>query len=230
METPHSLFTPEPKTTKAEQLFLKYRMWIYGLLSILLGFGIFMLINPPAPSLADDPDAIPTDEMVTSDEAQSGTQGTNGIVVDISGGVLNAGVYLLPNGSIVEDGIKAAGGFSRIADLDTIAKTINRAALVDTHSKIYIPKKGDNLALLAPATGSALASTAPATMATASININTATTSELDILPGVGPVTAQRIIDYRIQNGDYKTIEEIKNVSGISDAKFDQMKDLITIN
>ena len=209
---------------------MKYRLWIYGFLSILLGFGIFMLINPPSPSLADDPNSIPTDEIEVEASPTPNASNASGIVVDISGGVLNAGVYLLPNGSIVEDGIKAAGGFSRIADLDAIAKSINRAALVDTHSKIYIPKKGDSLAALAPATGTQLASGTVDTTTAAKININTATATELDILPGVGPVTAQRIIDYRIQNGDYKSPEDIKNVPGISDAKFDQMRDLITIN
>jgi competence protein ComEA len=61
------------------------------------------------------------------------------------------------------------------------------------------------------------------------VNINTADLSQLDTLPGIGPVTAQKILDYRTQNGQFKTIEEIMNVSGIGQAKFENMKDKISI-
>jgi competence protein ComEA len=61
------------------------------------------------------------------------------------------------------------------------------------------------------------------------ININTATAKELESLPGIGPVLAQRIVDYRAQKGGFKSIEEIKEVSGIGDKKFEAIKDLITV-
>jgi len=61
------------------------------------------------------------------------------------------------------------------------------------------------------------------------VNINTATQTELETLPGIGPSTAQKIIDYRKQNGKFKSIEDIKNVSGIGDVKFNNIKDSITI-
>jgi competence protein ComEA len=68
-----------------------------------------------------------------------------------------------------------------------------------------------------------------ATRVASKINLNTATLAELDALPGIGPSIGQRIIDYRTQNGDFKTIEEIKKVRGIGDALFNQIKDLITV-
>jgi competence protein ComEA len=229
METPLSPFTLEPKTHPAEDLFLKYRYWIIGGLLIVFGTGIYLMLTPPTQSLAQDADAIATDELdQTAASNNPETPTANQIVVDVAGGVSQPGVYFLPSGSIVEDAIKSAGGFSKLADMDAVAKIINRAASVDTHSKIYIPKRGDNLATIIPSPTST-SSTTLLTSSSSKININTATASELDILPGIGPVTAQRIIDYRIQNGDFANIEEIKNVPGLGDAKFDALKDLITI-
>ncbi len=231
METPLSPFTSAPKAHPAETLFLKYRHWLFAILFITLAAGIYLMLTPPALTLAQDKDAIPTDgaQSLSAGSTIAPADQSAQIVVDIAGAVMKPGVYFLNPQSIVEDGIKAAGGFNRLADLDAIAKTINRAASIETHSKIYIPKRGDNLAAIAPS-ATTTTSTSSSTVTTSKVNINTATTTELDILPGIGPVTAQRIIDYRLENGDFKSIDEIKNVPGISDGKFDALKNLITVD
>ncbi|MEZ4210312.1 MAG: ComEA family DNA-binding protein [Patescibacteria group bacterium] len=226
METQSSPSSLEPKPSPAEAIFLKYRFWLFGLLTLTLALGVYLMVAPAPVSLASDPDAIP---IITESELENSTTSTDSqIVVDIAGGVANPGVYFLTGNSIVEDGIKAAGGFSNQADIKAIAQTINRAQQLESHTKIYIPQYGDKLQPTTPTISSS--ATTPSTPVTSSkININTATASQLDILPGIGPVTAQRIIDHRILNGDFSSIEDIQNVTGISTAKFDQLKDMITV-
>jgi competence protein ComEA len=140
--------------------------------------------------------------------------------VYVSGAVATPGVYTLPPKSLVDDAVKAAGGATGEADLDHI----NLAQEVRDQEQVYVPRRGEAPALPAPG--------GPATSATPTgkkININTATVAELDTLPKVGPSTAQKIIDYRTKNGPFKKIEDIKNVSGIADATFEGLKDLITV-
>lgn len=218
METPLSPFTFTPKPDWFDQ----YKYYILAFLLIVMASGLYLILTPPITTLADSPDvrvAGNTSELTIA----SATQSTNGqIVVDIAGGVIHSGIYWLNAGSIIEDAIKASGGFSRLADLDAVGKTINRAQELTNHGKIYIPKKGDTAIVYTPTT------TSSAT-ASSTININTADNAELDLLPGIGPVLSQRIIDYRIQNGNFDSVDDLKNVPGIGDKLFDQLKDLVTI-
>ncbi len=229
METLPSPFTPEPSRLQPKSWFDRYQYYILGGLVLGLMIGIYFSLLPD-PSLANGATSIATDEVsVAGDTSATPSTSTGQIVVDIAGAVANPGVYYLGASSIVEDAIQAAGGFSRLADIDEIARTVNRAGLVEAHSKIYIPKKGDRpVVYTEPPTTNSPANSSPS-LAGTKVNINTATATELDILPGVGPITAQRIIDYRIQQGNFSNIEGIQNVPGIGQAKFDQLKDLITI-
>lgn len=226
METPLSPFSPKPKNTAVEDFILRYQFWIIGGLTTMLLVGIYLMIAPPATSLTNHPEAISTDENRSTENISQPTETSGQIVVDIAGAVQKPGVYFLPANSIVEDGINIAGGFNKLADLNLIAKTINRAESIESHSKIYIPKRGDNINIINTTTTPNLSQNQTSASL---ININTASVTELDLLPGVGPVTAQRIVDHRLQNGDFKSIEEIKNVPGLGDAKFEALKDLIKI-
>ena len=140
--------------------------------------------------------------------------------VYVSGAVATPGVYTLPPRSLVDDAIKAAGGATADADLEKI----NLAQEVRDQQQIVVPRKGE-AAPQQPTPGPGGAGTPGAQK----VNINTATLAELDTLPKIGPTTAQRIIDYRTQNGPFKKIEDLKNVSGIGDATFGGLKDLITV-
>jgi competence protein ComEA len=137
--------------------------------------------------------------------------------VYVSGAVKTPGVYTLAPLSLVDDAVKAAGGATAEADLDRI----NLALEVRDQQQIYVPRKGESAQ---PTT----TNVAPASSATR-VNINTATLADLDKLPKIGPATAQRIIDYRTQNGPFKKIEDLKNVSGIGDVTFEGLKDLVTV-
>jgi competence protein ComEA len=145
--------------------------------------------------------------------------------VYVSGAVATPGVYTLPPHSLVNDALKAAGGASAEADLDRI----NLALEVRDQQQIHVPRKGES-GSAQPTLPSSPDSAATSAMPSAKrININTATLAELETLPKIGPSIAQRIIDYRTRNGPFKTIEDIKNVSGIGDATFEAIKDLIAV-
>lgn len=143
------------------------------------------------------------------------------IYVDIGGAVVNPKLAVLPEGSRVEDAILAAGGLSSDADMTSI----NRAAFLEDGEKIYIPSlvaAGDVTMEVAGAGGM------PAAV-NGKVNINTADSTQLQTLTGVGPATAQKIIDYRTANGRFASIEDIKKVSGIGDKTFEKFKDDITV-
>jgi len=143
--------------------------------------------------------------------------------VYVSGAVATPGVYTLPPRSLVDDALKAAGGATAEADLDRI----NLALEVRDQQQIHVPRKGES-AQPGPSVSGSAAATQGSPVAKR-VNINTATLAELDTLPKIGLVTAQRIIDYRTQNGPFKKSEDLKNVSGIGDATFETLKDLITV-
>jgi len=141
------------------------------------------------------------------------------LVVHITGAVPRPGVYALPQGARVQDGISAAGGFLAEAD----KSNINLAELLDDGEKLDVPFIEGGSPVLATPLPQVVATT------TELININTASNAELDSLPGIGPTTAQKIIDYRTQNGPFVSTEDIINVPGIGPGTYERLKDLITV-
>ena len=155
----------------------------------------------------------------------------NKIAVHIIGEVKKEGIIYLAKGSRVADAIKKAGGETKEADLSKI----NLAYLVKDGEKIYVPNKNDEIAeYITKENGNNLITEENNTSNNLKgendkVNINTATLNELDSLPGIGPSTAQKIIDYREENGNFKTIEDLQNVKGIGDAKYEEIKDKIIV-
>ena len=154
------------------------------------------------------------------------------VVVYVCGAVKSPGVVRVPAGARVADALALAGGPVAKAELDGV----NLAAKVVDGQQIMVPERAATVAAgssagtgSSAASGSSAAAGGSAATPGAPININTATLEELDALSGVGPATAQKIIDFRTANGPFKTIDDIKNVSGIGDAKFAAMKDSITV-
>jgi competence protein ComEA len=141
--------------------------------------------------------------------------------VYVSGAVSQPDVYELPPGCIVRDALEAAGGAADDADLDSI----NLALEVTDQQQVYVPRRGE----AAQPPQSASSGVDSSARAPSLVNINTASLAELDTLPRVGPVTAQRIIDYRAAHGPFQRIEDIQNVSGIGPATFEGMRDLISV-
>lgn len=143
------------------------------------------------------------------------------IRIHVSGAVRQPAVYELPPGSIVQDAVDAAGGPAPDADLDHI----NLALELQDQQQVYVPCQGETKPP-PPVSGG---ETGSGGSAGALVNINTATTVELETLPRIGPVTAQRIVDYREANGSFESIEDIEDVPGIGPATFEGLKDLITV-
>ncbi|MBW4827304.1 MAG: helix-hairpin-helix domain-containing protein [Clostridiaceae bacterium] len=147
------------------------------------------------------------------------------IMVHISGQVFNPGLIELKNGSRVIDAVNNAGGLKEEADLDRI----NLAKKLIDEQKIYIPKIGEEIEIVEEEDGSSENTQESSGDSSNKININTGTKEELMSLPGIGEVLAERIIEYRESNS-FKSIEDVKNVSGIGDKKFESIEDMIIVN
>lgn len=135
------------------------------------------------------------------------------IVVYVSGAVNKSGVVKLPQGSRVQDALLAVGGIT--GDADT-AK-INLAEKVKDGQHIHVPSAAIGV------------QGAMAAQHDDKININQADVNELDKLPGIGPAMAAKIVEYREANGGFTAIEDLKKVKGIGEAKFNKIKDKITL-
>ena len=158
------------------------------------------------------------------------------IIVHITGAVKTPGIVKLNDGARIEDAIESAGGLTEDADISNV----NLAYVLDDGTKIKIPSLSDgdigNVEdIITDESGEGIieeidsTSSSNSQNSTSNININKATEAELDTLPGIGRSLASKIIEYREQNGKFSSIEDIKNVSGIGDSKFEEIKDLISV-
>jgi len=186
-------------------------------LLVAAAFFVFIFTGDEDESLAEEND------MVIETETK-----TTMIMVDIGGEVKSPMVAELEEGSRVEDAINAAGGVTEDADLTEI----NRAAFLEDGDKILIPTKIDSGTgagndVGSEGTAESSSKGGGAAFFDSRININTAGSEDLQQLDGIGPVTAEKIIEYRNSNGKFRTIEDIKNVSGIGEKTFEKLKDHI---
>ena len=151
------------------------------------------------------------------------------VIIHIAGAVKNPGVYQLKPTDRIVDAVKIAGGETEEANLDLI----NLAVLLKDGQKIIVPYKtysetGEEIDANIYNHVASAYSSSPVS-ASAKININTANATMLQTLSGIGPVLSERIIEYRNQNGLFGVIDDIKDVSGIGEKKFEGIKDLICV-
>lgn len=138
------------------------------------------------------------------------------IVVDVGGKVREPGIQRLPAGSRVADALKAAGGVRPGTNTDTL----NRARFLVDGEQVIVG--GPAAPAPAPGVGGPV-SGGPA----APVSLNTATVDQLDTLPGVGPVLAQHIVDYRTRHGGFRSVDELREVNGIGDRRFADLRNLV---
>ena len=162
-----------------------------------------------------------TKESKTEDEEEL-------VIIHVTGEVKKPGVVRVKEGSRVEDIVKAAGGLTENADISNI----NLAYVVEDGTKIRIPSTDDEKQgeYITQSIGEGIIMQEESNNSRSSIvNINTANETELEELPGIGASIAEKIIEYRNKNGKFKNIEDIKNVTGIGDSKFEKIKSLIRV-
>ena len=201
--------------TKKEQIVILIVVLIVFLLT---GYKLFPnnLFNKQDKTLGlVNQDIISQDEYIDTTDIEEETI----IMVHISGQVYNPGLVELKSGSRVKDAVDLAGGLKKEADIDRI----NLAKKLVDEEKIYVPKRGEEIDLEISLNSESLTSNS-----NSKININTCSKEQLMELPGIGEVTASKIIDYRSAN-QFKWIEDIMNVSGIGTKKYEDLKDYIIV-
>jgi len=190
--------------------------WIERYRGILF-FGFFVLAlaaiilfqarrPPPQPILLSTSTALPS---------PAATATPRPLRVYVSGAVAQPDVYTLPPDSIVKDAVLAAGGPTSDADLDRI----NLALSLANGQQVHVPRVGEESSPVQSPTGQRGSGVR--------ININTADAADLELLPGIGPALAQRIVDYRQTHGPFARVEDIMEVSGIGPGTFEKIRELI---
>jgi competence protein ComEA len=204
---------------------------VAAVLLIGAGFGLARLrsATQPAPIeiIPPEPTQSPPPAVTNMPEA---TPASGLIHVYVSGAVVRPAVYELSSGSLIDDAVRAAGGFA--AGADTAA--VNLAQPAVEGMQIHVPSLEEALPTpppvsLPPGVEPTIASRMGGITTTGLININIATQADLEMLPGIGPSTAVNIIAHREANGPFTTIEAIMDVPGIGEGKFEAIRDLITV-
>lgn len=160
---------------------------------------------------------LPREPVVPTATASAavGAEPGAAVVIDVVGAVRRPGLYHLTQGARIADALTRAGGATRKADL----AAVNLAAPVADGEQVVVPRRG---------VGGVVAASGPAAGAPQGpVHLNTATLEQLDGLPGVGPVTAQKILDYRAQHGAFHSADELDAVAGIGPARLDTLRDLV---
>jgi competence protein ComEA len=229
---------------KAVKKFLSYWLAYIGIrrlisilsASLVIAIVGWLVVRPTAPL----PDSVVPRASGVGAVSSSAVPTPLTVKVHVAGAVQHPGVYQLSSTSRVDDAVRAAGGATGSADLERInlAQTI-----VDTE-QVYIPTKKSSspritvsprlrparttVPIALPAVPGALTPTSIAS-GTAKVNLNTATSDQLDALPGVGPATAKAILSYRSRKGSFTKIDDLLNVPGIGPAKVAAIRDFVTV-
>lgn len=205
-----SKYAPRPGRLR----FAVSRVAVLVLVIIVLGWiAISILVAPPPSNEAMA--TVPLESVPTSSQSAKGSASPSGprVTVHVVGAVKKPGVYELPEGSRITDAVKSAGGLAE----DAHPELVNLAAKLIDGQQIILP--GDSTQSQNP--------NLPAPSNNAKISINTADAQTLQELPGIGPALAERIIDFRTENGPFSSVEELDAVSGIGPAMLEKLADLV---
>jgi len=184
-------------------LFEKYRKYLIVFLILVIVFGVYLIYR--------------------EDKGDDKGGEDISITVDITGAVKKPGVYTFSNGDRVIDAINKAGGLTKKADLDQIAQDINQASKLDDEQKIFVPAKQKTTVSSQVASAQTSDSQTNQTIATSKINLNQASVSQLESLPGIGSVYAQRIIELRTKLGRFSSADQLLEVSGIGERTLEKI-------
>lgn len=175
----------------------------------------------PARRAAAEPAPVPSPGAGPTAGAAPTSGAGGSVVVDVSGKVREPGVHRLRSGSRVTDALKAAGGVRPGTDLSGL----NRARVLTDGEQIVVGAPAAPTPAAPTGAGGGTGGEAPAP--TGPISLNSATADQLDTLPGVGPVLARHIIDYRTQHGGFRSVDELREVNGIGDRRFADLRPMV---
>ena len=182
-----------------------------------LGAVLFFVRQP-----SSEPIEILPPPTLAPTAAPSATPTPGPLRIDVAGAVASPGIYTVPRGSLVADAVAAAGGPAADANLDRV----NKAMPLQDNMQVYVPRVAQPIpTVINPPAPPAPMRPGQTAVPAKPVNLNTASLAELDTLPGVGPATAQWIVEGR----PYGAIEDLMRVKGIGQATFDKLKDLVTV-
>jgi competence protein ComEA len=185
---------------------------------LLVAVAAWWLLRTPAPPVEQAlPRASAATATSTSSRSTSSTQ-PDELVVQVAGAVVQPAVYRVANGSRVGDVLARAGGPTAEAD----ASALNLAARVVDGERVYVPRVGEVTIAPFANSGSTPSPNAP-------VDLNAAGVDQLETLPGIGPATAQAIVDQRARNGPFRSVDDLLDVRGIGPAKLDAIRDLVRV-
>ncbi len=187
----------------------------YTLILLVVGLCVLALVGKRLAAAGTA--QAPAEQAISFDAAAGGTDASARsarLVVYVVGAVRRAGLVHLPEGARIADAVERAGGPTRRADL----ALVNLAAPVADGQQVVVPLRTP------PAAGEA----GPAVPGAAKVSLASATFEQLDELPGVGPVTAQKILDWRQTHGSFRSVDDLDAIPGIGPARIEQLRDLVT--
>lgn len=197
---------------------MKDKKKIIGSIAILCAIAIISMIY----YFSTRPSKKISENEIFAEESNAQTNDEKYITVYINGEVKNPKVYRMKDGSIMDDLVREAGGFTQNADMDRLKLQLNLALKLRDGDHIYIYSKNDS--------GTQISSSSQLSSSEGGkVNLNTATKDELKTVPGIGDVTAQKIIDFREKNGGFKTIDDLKKIDRIGEKTFEKFKDKVDI-
>ncbi|CAJ1194605.1 ComE operon protein 1 [Companilactobacillus paralimentarius] len=190
-----------------------------GIVIIVLG-GYFFLFHKVTPTSTLEPKQELTTQKDETKKSKTDSKAKEPqmIVVDVQGAVQKPGVYHVKDKAIIQEVIQTAGGFTANADL----KQINQAKRVVDQMQVYIPIKGEKVT---PTSTNSSNDTQNKKI----VNINTATVDDFKDVTGIGPKKAEKVIAYREEHGQFKTLHDLTNVSGIGEKSLAKLKDQLTV-
>jgi len=186
---------------------------------VFVGYGLF---NSAQPKTADNEFAPPISQGAAQEAKNYVSPTSKEITIDIEGSVEKPGVYKLPSSSRVQDALITAGGLSQNADRQKVAQTLNLAAPLTDSAKLYIPAVGEQYS---GSEGTVNSSSGNDVQGSTTVNINQASESDLDALPGIGPVTAQKIIS----NRPYQSVQDLLDKKVVGQSEFGKIKDQMSV-
>lgn len=183
----------------------RWQIAVLAMCVVVVLAGGYLLLKPPS---------RPAAEFVPAGDGQEGVSPPpREVMVYVAGEVMSPGVVRMREGSRVIDALEQAGGPTQQADLEAL----NLAQPLQDGQKIQVPRLGEETAGRAQGTGSG------------KVNINLASREEIEKLPGIGPTLAERIVEYRESKGGFKSVDELRQVSGIGEKKFAEIRELVEV-